>query len=169
MSSSTKKALFAVIFFASVGAFGWFQVADGYGSLPLLAYYAVLLINTFFSIRTLSAITPTNTVQTLFDVVLAALYCALALSFGSVLLFSGISASLFFIAIAKYVHLDRLIAKPKLLHRKIQINALGALLSLLAFGMATFGPIDISAWTLCVVFSLANIYLLAINPMYRLD
>jgi len=169
MSPSTKKALFAVIFFASTGTFGWLQVADGEGSFPLLAYYAVLLINTFFSIRTLSAITPKNIVQTFFDIILAALYCALALSFSSVLLFSGISAGLFLVAIAKYVHLDRLIAMPKLLHRKIKINALGALLSLLAFGMAVFGSAGISAWMLCIVFSLANVYLLVLNPMYRLD
>jgi len=169
MSPSTKKALFACLCFAAVGAFGWFRTADGSGSLPLLAYYAVLLINTFFSIQVLSAVTPKNAVQILFDVVLAALYCALAFSFGSVPLFSAISASLFLVAIAKYVHLDRRINMPKLLHRKIKINALGALLSLTAFGMATVGLTGISAWTLCIVFSLANIYLLVINPMYRLD
>jgi hypothetical protein len=169
MPSPTVKALSACLFFAAVGAFAWLRDPDSAVSIPLFIYFTVLLINTFFSIRAFSAITPQNTVQTLFDMVLAGIYCALAFSFGSALLFSGISTGLFLVAIGKYLHLSRLIAMPEFLARKIKINALGALLSFSALSVAAFGYADIAAWTLGTVFSLANVYLLVLNPMYRLN
>src|SRR3989338_4569554 len=127
-----EKAAIACLLFIGFGVFGWFRASEVF-SLPLLLYYVILVVNTFFSIRTFAPITPRNTVQTLFDIVLAILYLALALSLGSVLAFSAISAGLFVLAVGKYLHARTLIDHP-LLPRKIRLNALGALLSLASLG-----------------------------------
>lgn len=166
----TLKAALACLFFTGAGAAGWLMTGAGSNeAFALLVYYIVLVINTFFSIRTFSDITPRNTVQTLFDGVLLVLYCALALSFGSVAVFAGVSAVLFAIAIAKYAHAGNAVAHRALLYRKMTLNALAGLLSLLTLSIALFGYPRIGAWVLGVVFALANIYVLAIKPMYRLD
>ena len=163
-----EKAAIACLLFIGFGVFGWFRAVETF-SLPLLLYYVILVVNTFFSIRTFAPITPRNTVQTLFDIVLAILYLALALSFASVFFFSLISAALFLGAVGKYTHLLRLVAYPTLLRRKIRLNALAALLSAVVFCTAVAGFPEIAAWLLCIVFGLANIYVLVIRPMYRIS
>ncbi|OGG79760.1 hypothetical protein A3A39_04550 [Candidatus Kaiserbacteria bacterium RIFCSPLOWO2_01_FULL_54_13] len=171
MPSPTGKAWIACLLFALVGIVGWTKTGSGTTeSFPLLLFYGVLLVNTFFSIRAFSAITPANSIQIFFDAILVVVYCALAFSFGSAFLFSFVSGVLFVVSIAKYFHLKHLITLSSgLLQRKIKINALGALLSLFAFSVAAAGFSEAAAWILSAIFVLANIYLLAINPMYRAD
>lgn len=168
--SSTGKAVLACSVFACAAIFGCANsINGGIEWLPLFLYYVILIINTFFSIRTFSDITPSSTIQTIFDAALALSYCMLAFSFNSVSLFSGITVTLYFIALGKYAHLNRLINSPGLLRRKIRVNALGASLSICALGIAALGLNQIAAWVLCIVFLFANIYLLAINPMYQIE
>jgi len=165
-----RKATFACLSFAGIGLFGWFTTGvENVASVPLLVYYAVLLINTFFSIRIFSAITPKSFVQTLFDRVAAVFYLALAFSFGSVPTFAAVSAGLFLLAVAKYVHLKGLVPSSALLPRKIVLNTLAALLSLFALALTLLGFSEAAAWVLCIIFALANIYLLIFNPMYRIE
>jgi hypothetical protein len=168
MTAATKKALFACACFSAIGAFGWIVYGSAQ-SLPLLGFYAILILNTFFSIRTLSSITPQHVVQILFDAVLVCTYIALALSFSSALMFAGFSAGLFLISIGKYARLNTITNYPKLLRRKMKINTLGALLSLSALVIADAGYSLFAEWLLFTLFALANIYLLGIKPMYRLD
>src|SRR3989344_3335545 len=154
-----RKAVLVCLLFAGIGLFGWFTTGfANAASVPLLVYYAVLLINTFFSIRIFSAITPKNIIQTLFDGVVAIFYLALAFSFGSVTTFAAVSAGLFLLAVAKYVHLKILISSSALLRRKIVLNTLAALLSLFALTLALLGFSEATAWALGIIFALANIY-----------
>jgi len=165
-----RKATLACLSFAGAGLFGWLTTGvENVASVPLLVYYAALLVNTFFSIRTFSAITPKNFVQTLFDVVAAIFYLVLAFSFASVPTFAAVSAGLFLLAVTKYVHLKGLIPSSALLHRKIMLNALAALLSLFALALTLLGFSVVAAWALGIIFALANSYLLLFNPMYRRD
>ncbi len=167
--SPLYRSLLACGIFAIAGALGWYFTSDGERSFPLVGYYAILVVNTFFSIKTFAAITPQNTTQDLADIVLVLIYIALAFSFSSVLLFSASSTMLFLVAIGKYVHLMMLITYRNFLRRKIRLNALGASLSLCALALALSGQPAEAAWLLFGLFAVANIYLLAINPMYRLD
>src|SRR5712692_140077 len=64
MFPSTSRAVFACLVFGAVGVFGWLRSGnDGTESLPLLLYYAIVIVNTFFSIRTFSTITRTSAIQ----------------------------------------------------------------------------------------------------------
>src|SRR3989344_341563 len=153
------KALLASLLFAVFGITGW--IFGKHQQLPLILYYSVLVLNTFFSVRVFAAITPLNALQMLFDMVLVPVYVVLAFSFDSVFLFSIVSAGLFLIAVLKYVHLKSIVEiERQLLTRKITLNALGALLSGVAFGIALIGAEELAAWGLCIVFVLANVYLL---------
>lgn len=168
MRNGTIKAVVACSAFAVAGVIGSSLLPSGTEAPILAGYYAVLVLNTFFSIRAFAAITPKNTVQGVFDGVLALIYIALACSFGSVLQFSAFSFVLFALAIGKYAHLNTLIARKNFLRRKMRINGLGALLSAVAFVTALMGFSTLAAWMLFVFFALANVYLLGINPMYRM-
>ena len=171
MDAATKKAWTVSLFFTAAGVFGWMSAGlENAETLPLLLYYGALIVNTFFSIQVLSAITPKSTTQTVFDITLVGIYCGLAFSFSSTATFSLVSAGLFMFSIAKYLHLSRITTSSlKLLRRKIWINALGALLSLIAAGLAALGSPLLAAWLLGVVFTLASIYLLTMGDMYRSD
>ncbi len=166
--SPTQKSLLACTLFSLFGVIGWFYDGTMGGILlPLVLYYVVLVTNTFFSVRTFSAITPNNPIQLTFDVLLVFVYLWLAASFASVVMFSWASLGLFLIAVAKYVHLSGIIPPPPLLQKKIRINALSALLCASALVASALGFDYIAAWGLFLLFALANIYLLLINPMYR--
>ena len=166
--SPTIRAVIACVFFAAVGMWALHINQPSDIELLLAGYYAVLILNTFFSIRTISAFTPNNAIQMLFDTVLVLTYCALAFSLGSVAQFSAVSLFLFIFADGKYAHLRRLVAHKQFLWHKMQMNALGAALSLGALITAALGYPLSAAWFLFVAYALANVYLLGINPMYRL-
>ncbi|MBI4079685.1 hypothetical protein HY414_00445, partial [Candidatus Kaiserbacteria bacterium] len=128
------------------------------------------VLNTFVSIRTFAAITPKNAPQNIFDLILALTYAALAFTVDSVLRFSLLSTALFVVAALKYIHLRSLIViERRLIARKILLNSLGAGLSSLAFIITLWGSANVAAWTLSLTFTLANVYLLFVRPMYRLD
>ena len=166
----TLKAALVCLFFMGAGTAGWLMTGAGSNeAFALLAYYIVLVINTFFSIRVFSMITPKNAVQTLFDGAAAIFYFGLAFSFNSTATFAFVSVGLFLLAVAKYVHLKSLMPSSALLRRKIALNTLAGLLSLFSLALALLGFSEIAAWVLGVVFALANVYVLAIKPMYRLD
>lgn len=162
------KAVSISFGFAVTGVVGWWYTNDvSITSLFLLTYYAVLVLNTFFSIRTFSAITPSHLLQTIFDATLLCGYVVLAFSFNSVLQFSIVSAVLFLVAIGKYIHLKHITAPSELLKRKVRMNALGALLSFSCAVLTLFSSSMVAASVLAVVFTAANVYVLYINPMYR--
>src|SRR3989338_1646505 len=138
VSPSTIKAVVACSVFTVFAIIGWLYTGRS-EFFPLLGYYTILIFNSFFSIRTFSAITPQNFVQTVFDVVLVGIYGALALSFGSMMYFTLISALLFTVASIKYMHLRKLVAPSALIERKIKVNECGALLSITTFCIAVAG------------------------------
>jgi hypothetical protein len=168
MQYAYLRAASASVIFAAAGILGFFYFPQGQESTLLEAYFAVLLLNTFFSIRTFTPLTPQSAAQTVFDGVLALLYVALACSFGSIEYFCAFSFALFAVAIGKYAHLMTLIDRKRFLRRKMLINGLAVLLSAATFVMAAVGFPALAAWVLFVCFALANIYFLGINPMYRI-
>jgi hypothetical protein len=165
MLSPTRYAAAVCALFASFGVVGFFLAAPT-ASLSLVGYYAVLVVNTFFSVKVFAGLTPSNIVQSIFDVTLALTYGMLALSFDEPVRFYSAAFALFVIAIGKYSHLIWITNASPLLVRKISINALGALLAAAAFAGDYYG-FSLTALAFFLVFSLANVYVLLVNPMYR--
>lgn len=137
--------------------------------IPHTLFYAVLTLNSFFSVRLFSAIQPKTISQTAADAILVLVYCGLALSIGDPIPFAFFALCVFVAAPPKYALMLGVIPHNSLLKRKILIDLVGTALCTAILGGALFGYELESAWTLAVVFTLANIYLLFIRPMYRLE
>lgn len=167
LSGATYRAALASLFFTLVGAVAWWKIGWTDTSPPLFAYYAVLIINTFLSIRTFGALARGSIAQSVLDIVLIFMYVLLAFSIWSATLFAAVSAVLFFVSIIKYVHLQRHVSTALLLSRKIRLNTLAALLSCVAFGISLGFP-QLAAWLLGAAFVLASIYLFLTDSMYRI-
>lgn len=168
---SRKKSLWAFFGFGFVGIAGWLlAVSDWRASLPLGVFYAVLVVNTYFSVRLFSRITPQgDRTQILFDTMLAFLFMGGAASMGNTLSFMFINLLLFIAAVAKYAFLLGIVPQPGLLRRKILVDLSGVAACAFAFGGALSGYPFASAWALAVAFAIANVFLFFVRPLYRLD
>ena len=102
----TTRAVVATIFFSVVA--GWsvlFHDVPWDITIPHLIFYAVLTINTYFSIRFYTDFTPESGAQTLIDGALVALYAALALTIGLPRTLAFLALVMFIVATMKYAHL----------------------------------------------------------------
>jgi hypothetical protein len=133
-------------------------------------FYALMLINTYFSVRAFATITPKgNPIQGLCDFLLGICLAGMPLVFNSPINFVLINLFLFIIATLKYIFLIQLSSFSKLLFRKIRIDVLGILLCALCLAGILFG---LSYWSLklfAFTFLLANIYVLFHRPLYLLE
>ena len=168
------KALVVTCVFAFAGILGWYfaetDSPDGLLLLPLVIFYATLTVNTYFSIKLFSSITPLHDqIHQLFDLLMVAAYFVLAYTFFSPQAFFLAALFLFIFALLKYILLLGVIPHLQLLKRKITIDLFGTLLCASVVAGAYMGFVTESAWALAILFLIANIYLLFINPMYRLS
>lgn len=169
MSPIHRASLAAVIFaIAGVANFISGHVWQEPVGIALFAFYALLILNTFFSIRFFSSLVPSDDTQKIVDSILFLVYIALAFSMDNEIVFLIIVTSLFLVASLKYVLLLKHTAYRKVLSRKIRLNLIGATACGAAIVGSLLGHTLESAWVLSVVFGLANVYLLFIRPMYRL-
>ncbi|MDO8562146.1 MAG: hypothetical protein Q7S05_05005 [bacterium] len=136
--------------------------------LPQTIFYAVLVLNTFFSIRFYAKIQPKNVSQATIDVILVLTYIVLGLSLGRPVAFVFAALCLFIAAPIKYMLMLGLIPYEALLKRKILIDSQGTALCALVLAGTLAGYAFASAWAFAILFTLANVYLLLIRPMYRL-
>lgn len=164
------KALLVTIGFtlALLGALA--QGINDWGlSLPLIVFYVVLLINTFFSIRCFARITPEGQiVQDIVDVFLVILYLFLAFSMNDALLFIFFSLLLFIMATIKYILLLGQTHHTALVKRKVFVDALGTLACGVMLGALLYGYSTGALWVWSVAFVLANIYLFFVKPLYTI-
>lgn len=136
--------------------------------LPHAIFFIALFFNTALSVRFFMPLIPRTASQWIIDAILLIIYGALALSLSDPLWFPFLATCLFIVATAKYVLLLGTIPYPQTLTRKILIDLLGTVACAAAWGTALLGyPLE-SAWALATIFAFANLYLLFINPMYRL-
>lgn len=134
-----------------------------------MLFYAALLTNTYFSIRSFASITPKeNFGQKLIDAALVACMLLMVLNFNSILNFTILATLLFIIATLKYVFLTRLSGYSKLLYMKIRIDTLGILFCFAAVIGTLWGYARQTSITWSIVFILANIYVLRLEPHYDL-
>lgn len=131
-------------------------------------FFITLTVNTYFSIRFYTELLPALTfIDRFIDAVLAVLYIGLAAALSSIFLFELIGLLLFSVATAKYILLLTRGAYEATLRKKISIDVLGILLFALCLAVSLAGFETISAWSLAALFLGANVYLLLLNPMYR--
>lgn len=170
-SPAQRRAWFGTVLFSAVGVAAWLlRVNDPLSSLPLAVFYIVLVINTYFSIRLFSRITPPhNFTQKAFDIILGLLYILLACAIGSASWFVLSASILFGLATVKYTLLQRIVHQPILFRRKIRVNWLGCLVGFLAWVGIWLGHPLIATWAWALLFVLANIFFFFISPLYRLD
>lgn len=167
--SPTTKASLGTLGFSLIGIAAFFYNAPHTPLLPPhVIFYITLLINTFFSLRFFAPIQPGNVSQTIIDAVCAAAYITLALSLGLAIPFGLSALALFVASPAKYALMLGLVPNAAMLRRKILINLLGTASCAGLLGITLLGHPLQGAWAFAISFTLANVYLLAIKPMYRL-
>jgi hypothetical protein len=165
--SPKLRALSATILFSVAGIWSvLFHNVPWEYVFPHAVFYIVLTINTFFSIRFYAAFTPESSFQTFIDMALAAAYIALALSIGIPLAFAICALIIFSIAPAKYAHLLGATPYDATIRKKILIDLLGTALCVLVLVLTIVRMEVEAAWVLAGLFTLANMYLLLMRPMY---
>jgi len=168
--SAQTRAWLATVAFATAGLAAFIFVAPSTRLVwPEAIFYGVIVLNTFFSIRLFARISPAQTYQAVVDATLVLCYIALALSLGTPSAFPFFALCIFIAAPLKYILMLGETPYDKLMKRKLFIELLGTALCAFALLGATILDYPLaSAWVLAIVFSLANIYLLLIRPMYHL-
>ncbi|MFA5714476.1 MAG: hypothetical protein WC998_01885 [Candidatus Paceibacterota bacterium] len=164
--SAKLKAYFFTVLFSVIGSIMiWknFNLA----AVPLILFYVILIINSFFSIEFFSKITPDNNEQKVIDLSMVAIYLILILNLGNEFRYLLSSAVLFVVATLKYVLLLGTV-DIKILKRKIIIDLFGGIACILALVGSLAGYGEVTNWIWALVFLFANVYLLVIKPMYRL-
>lgn len=170
MSFPEKRAWLALGGFALAGLVGsWFGIRDWRVSTPLLFFYLILLLNTHYSVKVFTEITPRgHRLQLLLDTLLVVCYLTLAASLWNAALFTAAASALFICAALKYLSLRKLLGASTLLNRKISIDVLGIIACLFAFG-GVFSPYPLFAlYTWVILFFIANVHLFFVEPLYRL-
>ncbi len=163
-----RKSFIVTTFFILAGALAIWRLALWAVSLPLLIFYIILVINTYFCIRCFADLVPRrNLTQQLIDLVLGAIYLILAASLNNQLLFIYTATILFAVATLKYVLLLSPLGYSAFLKRKIFIDNLGIIACILALGGTLLGYGSLASWLWVVIFVIANVYLLFIKPMYN--
>ena len=169
MDNPTVKTWTATIAFSLAGIISalFYSIVSPF-LLPHFIIYALLVLNTYFSIRFWSALQPQDSRQFLIDAILVLAYLALAFSIGEPTYFAFAAFALFALATFKYVLMRGHTSYEAVVERKIHIDALGALAcAVLVLGMFLGYALE-ATWLFAVGFALANVYLLLIRPMYRL-
>lgn len=162
------KEILAAVLFGAAGIVGLLlSDAEWTARAPTALFYAVLVVNTWFSVRFFSRLPPIDRDESAIDGLLTILYVALAFAIGRNIPFMAVATVLFFAAVAKYALLRPILNLPRTLRRKMAIDSLGGLLCVAALIGALRGYEMESTWALALVFLAANVFLLLVQPMYR--
>jgi hypothetical protein len=158
---------FVIFFFAGL----WMTHTSSQFSVQAAIFHAILLLNTYFSIKCFGRLTPLRASwQGTVDMILVLIYAILPFCFGFASLYILLLILLFSVAAMKYALLIGFISDTVLLRRKIIIDVSGVLWNFSVFLIGSLGllPIDFLLWMWVGVFAVMNIYLLKIKPMYCL-
>jgi hypothetical protein len=164
---STRLASGATAGFTAAAVAGaLLTVRDWGASSPLLAFHALLLIHTFFSIRCFASVAPRPTAaQILMDGVLVVFYVCLPFQFGDPARYLYVSALLFLVAIVKYALMLGAPGRTMLLTQKMILDLLAAMTCVAALVGVRAGVPQVLGWWLGA-FLIAHIYILAVRRFY---
>jgi hypothetical protein len=138
---------------------------------PVLAphgvLYALILLNTFPSIRIFASIQdPRDAFQNGVDIALGFSYVALVLSLGRPWAFPAATVLMFSLATAKYMHLRGRTAHPRLVRRKTVVDILGAVGAGAAMVASAFWEPSLIHWLWAAGFALAQVHIFLVRPLY---
>lgn len=168
--SDHARALIATLAFGVFGAgVFWWSTSNWLLTAPLAVIYADILANTYFSVLTFAPIAGDNKLQQFLDLLLGLLYVMLPVNANEPRQFVLLAALLFGVAVLKYALLMRAVGYSKLLERKIVVDAMGNMAALLALAAMLVGFSRLGLWSWAIVFSLANIWILWLKPLYRMS
>ncbi len=142
-------------------------IRDWSVSAPLVVFFCILTINTFFSIRYFHPFEPARSrSQWLINSILIFLYLLLETSFNDPLRYTIILTILFAIATVKYLALRKTLGTDTTIERKIRVDSYATLVGVVAVIGMFIGVQWVISWTLAIGNIVANIYLLWANPLY---
>lgn len=133
----------------------------------LAAFFILLLLNTFFSVRCFRRIPESSGhLQNVVNGIILLLYIALATQLSSAGTFLELCILMFFVASLKYALMLPSREHQGFLRRKIIIDLLGGIVcTVTRIGVsAGLENISLTVWALC--FTLVNIDLLILHPFY---
>jgi len=160
------KACVFTIFFSVIGGVMVYRNLS-LSILPLILFYVVLIINSYFSIEFFSKIVPSKRLdQKIIDLFLVFFYLILILNINNEIWYLLSSIMLFVVATLKYIFLLGVV-DVKILKKKMVIDVFGIIACVLALVGYLISEGGIVVWIWSLVFLFANIYLLIIDPMYR--
>ena len=167
--SAQQRAALATAVFAIAGIAGSFAAVDTWrAAWPCILFYAMILWNDYHSIAYFSTVISSKKVsQVVIDAALVILNIALAGFFREPKIFSAIGALFFAVATLKYANELSMIDKPELLYRKIVVDIAGTIGFAFLLLANLFGQGNIAMPVEAVLFSIATIYLILINPLYQ--
>jgi len=171
LPSAERKAFAATVGFGLFGAITATLMVKNWGAAwPLVFFYAVLVFNTYFSVRAFSTIAPRrNPIQSFIDLTVVILYLGLATQFENPLNFTLLATILFLACLIKYTLLTGLVPHyRKFLRRKIFLDWLGVLLCILAMIGVAMHYSYVTTVAFALINAIANVYLLFIKPFYVL-
>lgn len=164
-----KRALGTALGFSVLALWAVFYVHDWHNSWPLVLFYALLIFNTYFSVKTFASITPhENLLQHAIDMLLGLCLFVIPFQFNSPLHFALWMTLLFIVAALKYILLIPIAGYSRLLYIKIRIDSLGVLMCFLGLWGILSGYAYISTVIWVAIFFLANLYVLWLKPHYGL-
>jgi hypothetical protein len=166
-SGATRLALLATAGFAAAAVAGaLLTVHDWSTSSPLIAFHALLLIHTYFSIRCFSSIAPHSTVaQILIDGVLVAVYVFLPFQFADPTRYLCACVALFLVAIVKYALMLGAPHSTLILTRKMLLDLAAAMTCGLALSGVVAGVPHSLGWWLGIFF-VSHVYILLVSRFY---
>jgi hypothetical protein len=164
-----SRAGAAIILFGAFGILGiilaWPNLENAW---PLILFYALLLWNDYFSIKHFSKIVPPHkTSQMLIDGALVVFHFLLVFSFNNPRNFYLVTTMLFILATLKYSYDLPLIHNSSRLYRKIKIDTLGAGASAIATTGILFGYTWSATITWLIIFAIASVYVVRVDPLYK--
>lgn len=169
--STVRALLVLAVLIVCGGLSAWLMVTDWSISLPLVIGYAMLLFNTYFSIRYFSSRQAARDYrQWISDAALVIIYLLLAFSLDDAMYFVGLTALLFVVATLKYVELFGHAPVHTPLRRKIRVDSLGIVVTTVAALTMLWSTYDrIVTWVMIIFFIIANLDVLWVRPLYRDD
>ena len=165
MNTKLKTYIFAILF-SIIGGIMIYKNLN-LATLPLILFYIILIINSYFSIEFFSKIIPPKRLdQKVINLILVFFYLILILNLGNEMWYLLSATMLFIVATLKYVFLLETV-DLKILKKKLIIDILGSIICASALAGYLIGCGEVTKWIWALMFLFANIYLLVVNPMYK--
>lgn len=146
----------------------WLWPGDWAVGAPLIVFFAVLMLNTFFSIKFFSQIIPSSIFQAFIDLVLLGCFLILTRFLFDRFYFMEFCTLLFIVAILKYAQIESDTKYRNIISRKLFVDTLGTVACALTLIGISFGYGALAVYLWTAAFAVANWYYLIYKSLYRM-